>query len=391
MKQQTKSFIWLIIFLVGFPQISETIYTPSLNDLAHLLNVSANDIQKTLSIYFAGFAIGVFLWGILSDFIGRKRSMLIGIAIYLLGSFLCLRSTEFHFFLLARFIQAVGAAVGSNVSQTILRDVYNEKERVGVFSTISAVLAFSPAIGPMLGSIVASIWNVSMVFRLLMIIGSIAFIWSLFGLKETLNVKTKINYNFHVIGQNILKDRLFWIYGGIIGVVNGVIFSYYGEAPFIFIEMLRFSIVEYGYIGFVVALASFSGARFCKSMNKKISNYKILTTGNFVFFVGIFIFFFAVTFLEPSSVLFIIILLLAIFIIMFGLACLLPVCLSNVLLHHKNYLGIAGAFLGLYYYVVVCVITLIMSWFHSPELYVYPLFLLFWFLVNWILMMFNRK
>jgi polar amino acid transport system substrate-binding protein len=51
----------------------------------------------------------------------------------------------------------VGAAVGSNVSQTILRDVYSEKERVGVFSTISAVLAFSPAIGPMFGSVVASI------------------------------------------------------------------------------------------------------------------------------------------------------------------------------------------------------------------------------------------
>ncbi len=102
-----------------------------------------------------------------------------------------------------------------------------------------------------------------------MIIGSIAFIWSLFGLKETLDVKTKTNYNFHAMGQNILKDRLFWIYGGIIGVVNGVIFSYYGEAPFIFIETLRFSIVEYGYIGFVVALASFSGARFCKSMNKR--------------------------------------------------------------------------------------------------------------------------
>jgi polar amino acid transport system substrate-binding protein len=60
MKQQSKSFIWLIIFLVGFPQISETIYTPSLNDLVHLFKVSANDIQKTLSIYFAGFAIGVF-------------------------------------------------------------------------------------------------------------------------------------------------------------------------------------------------------------------------------------------------------------------------------------------------------------------------------------------
>ncbi|HZG81608.1 MAG TPA: Bcr/CflA family drug resistance efflux transporter, partial [Brevibacillus sp.] len=58
--------LFLFIVLVGFPQISETIYTPSLPDIAKHLQASSNMIQLTLSMYFLGFAFGVFCWGRLS-------------------------------------------------------------------------------------------------------------------------------------------------------------------------------------------------------------------------------------------------------------------------------------------------------------------------------------
>ncbi len=45
----------------AFPQISETIYTPSLPDISKALHVSNNEVQLTLSVYFAGFALGDFL------------------------------------------------------------------------------------------------------------------------------------------------------------------------------------------------------------------------------------------------------------------------------------------------------------------------------------------
>lgn len=391
MKNQNKSFIWLIIFLVGFPQISETIYTPSLSYLASDFGVTDNQIQKTLSIYFAGFAVGVFLWGILSDIIGRKRSMMVGILLYIIGSFLCLQSYSFGSLLFARFVQALGAAVGSNVSQTILRDVFSDKERVNVFSTISAVLAFSPAIGPLLGSIVASVWNVYIVFTLLIIIGCIAFFWSLFGLMETLPAHSKSSYDFRRIARDIREDKAFWIYGGLIGVVNGVIFSYYGEAPFIFIDHFKFSIIQYGCIGFIVALASFSGARYCKRMNMSKTNQQILFRGNFLFFIGSVVFLLSAVYLTFNYVIVLVAILVSVFVIFFGLSCMLPVCLSNVLVKHKDNLGISGAVLGLYYYSVVGAITYLMSYVHSSSLQFFPLFLLFWFMTNSILIKLNRK
>lgn len=391
MKNQNKSFIWLIIFLVGFPQISETIYTPSLSYLASDFGVTDNQIQKTLSIYFAGFAVGVFSWGILSDIIGRKSSMMVGILLYITGSFLCLQSHSFCFLLFARFVQALGAAVGSNVSQTMLRDVFSDKERVNVFSTISAVLAFSPAIGPLLGSIVTAVWNVYTVFTLLIIIGCIAFFWSLFGLKETLPSHSKSSYDFRRIAGEIRKDKAFWIYGGLIGVANGVIFSYYGEAPFIFIDYFKFSIVQYGCIGFIVALASFSGARYCKRMNVRKTNQQILFRGNSLFFFGSVVFLLSVLYLSFNYTLLMVAILVSVFVIFFGLSCMLPVCLSGALVNHKGNLGISGAVLGLYYYSVVGGITYLMSYVHTSSLMFFPLFLLFWFITNSILIKLNGK
>ena len=155
--------IWLLIFLVGFPQISETIYTPSLPELAENLNATGNEMQQTLSIYFFGFALGVLLWGILSDKIGRRPSMLYGIVMYIVGSIGCLLSYNVELLLLSRVIQAAGAAAGSIVTQTVMRDCYDDSRRPQMFAKISAVLAFSPAIGPLMGSIIAQYCGVSYV------------------------------------------------------------------------------------------------------------------------------------------------------------------------------------------------------------------------------------
>ncbi len=70
MKKYAAPSLLLMIVLVAFPQISETIYTPSLPDIAVALGATNSSVQLTLSIYFIGFALGVFSWGWLSDFIG---------------------------------------------------------------------------------------------------------------------------------------------------------------------------------------------------------------------------------------------------------------------------------------------------------------------------------
>ena len=62
-KNNSTPSLWLLFLLVGFPQFSETVYAPALPNIAHILQTSNHLVQWTLSLYFIGFALGVFFWG----------------------------------------------------------------------------------------------------------------------------------------------------------------------------------------------------------------------------------------------------------------------------------------------------------------------------------------
>ncbi len=63
---------WIIVLIAGLVQMSETVYTPSLPEIAHALNATASMVEYTLTIYLFGMALGILFWGKLSDSLGRK-------------------------------------------------------------------------------------------------------------------------------------------------------------------------------------------------------------------------------------------------------------------------------------------------------------------------------
>lgn len=366
--------IWLLIFLVGFPQISETIYTPSLPELAETLNASGNEMQQTLSIYFFGFAIGVLLWGILCDKIGRRPSMLYGILMYIAGSIGCLLSSNVDLLLISRVIQACGAAAGSIVTQTVMRDCYDDARRPKMFAKISAVLAFSPAIGPLMGSFIAQYCGVSYVFVSLILIGLLALVFTYTSLNETSLVEQK-QHHLKTIAKQMLKDKHIWIYASLIGIINGIIFCYYGEAPFIFINILGFSVTEYGSIGILVAIASFTGAVFGKQLIGRMHYLQVMKVGYSIMFLGLVIFLTSAL-ISSSIMINATCYMFGIFLMMAGIGVALPSCLSNALINYKHCLGISGAFLGLMYYAMVCLITGGMSLLHTGSPLVMPIYMI---------------
>lgn len=187
----------LLICLVGFPQISETIYTPSLTEIAQHYDITLNLVQMTLSIYFLAFAFGVFFWGVSSDFIGRRKAMILGILVYIVGSAICFTSHNINMLFIGRFVQAFGASTGSVTTQTILRDNYHGIERHVLFSKISAALAFSPAVGPFIGGFIGQYAGFRTVFLSLIIMDMI-----LFFLEFKQFTRNKIIYHPHSIVQN---------------------------------------------------------------------------------------------------------------------------------------------------------------------------------------------
>lgn len=385
MKKYTAPSLLLMIVLVAFPQISETIYTPSLPDISVELGASNSSVQFTLSIYFIGFALGVFCWGWISDFIGRRPAMLGGLFVYGIGSLLCFYSESIYLLLASRFIQAFGAATGSVITQTILRESVSGSKRHAMFAQISAVIAFTPAVGPLIGGWVDQALGYRAVFLVLVIMSVMLFSYTFFRLSETRDVSTRTSVAIFPVAKRIITSPRVLIFGLLIGGINGVLFSYYSEAPFIFIEYFQMTPGFYGFLGIIVALASVVGAMISKKLLTRLQPESIIHLGCFVMMIGsLLLTLVSILTVLPNTML-MICMLITIFIMLMGAGIALPNCLSLALVDFHNVIGTAGAIFSLGYYLLVSLVTTGISLLHNGSLITMPFYFLVISLSMWVL------
>ncbi|WP_407077036.1 MFS transporter [Vibrio ostreicida] len=122
---KTKPSLSLMVVMLMFPQIVETIYSPALGSIAQSFSVSYSQAAQTLSVYFLSFAMGVLVWGILADKLGRRPTMMAGLFIYSGAVLVAMQTESFTLIMAARALSAFGIAVGSVVTQTMLRDAFS--------------------------------------------------------------------------------------------------------------------------------------------------------------------------------------------------------------------------------------------------------------------------
>lgn len=366
---------FLLAALVSFPQLSETIYTPSLPELTKYFSTTANMMQHSLSVYFLGFALGVFCFGRLCDLIGRKRAMLVGLVVYSLASFCCVLSSNIYVFLLARVLQAFGASVGSVVTQTILRDIYTGEQRARVFSSLTAVIAFAPAMGPFIGSRLSYAFSPHMNFWFLFLLGIILLYTSSIKLKETLTHRQKIH--IAPLMLRMLRDPHIWLMSFFIAAHNGILFSLHAEAPFILIDMLSMDPKDYGVIGLILGSAVFLGSLINTRLLRRYSPYALNMVGCAIMMLACSMLVISLphfSALEPLHARILFLVLVGQCIVGMGIS--LPNCLSVALKDYREAVGSAGAILGLIYYVMIGGLMAIMSVIHNGTWWPMPLYFL---------------
>jgi Bcr/CflA subfamily drug resistance transporter len=377
-KTTLKISIGLMIALIGFPQISETIYTPALPAVAMDLKTSAHKAEATLAIYFMGFALGVLLWGAFSDFCGRRKTMLLGILIYAVGTFGCLSTNSIEGLLLWRFLQAFGASVGSVITQTILRDVYDGVERARLFSIIGAALAFSPALGPLIGGYISESYGWRANFWLLVCMSAILYVWSFLCLPETKPDQIAKKDRKQMVGllKRMITSKIIWGHVILISATNGILFGFYEEAPFVFIQNLGLRSSVYGFVGLLIAGATILAARFTYRFANKHSAETVIKWGARTTILG------SLTYLSIEALgLFhidhagFLIGLIGLFVIFFGIGLIIPNSLSQALKPYQDAVGTAGSIFGGCYYVLIAGFTWILSLLHNSSSMTLPLFI----------------
>ncbi|QHC63247.1 MFS transporter [Rathayibacter festucae] len=109
------------------------------------------------SIYLLAQAVSVPLYGKLSDVIGRKPIMLIGIGLFLVGSLLCGLAWSMPALIAFRALQGLGAGAIQPMGITIAGDIYTVAERAKTQGYLASVWGISSVVGPTLGGVLSDL------------------------------------------------------------------------------------------------------------------------------------------------------------------------------------------------------------------------------------------
>lgn len=335
--------LWLLTLLTMFPQLVETIYSPALPDIARAFHVGSERAAQTLSVYFVAFAVGVALWGWLSDHIGRRPAMMAGLLCYGAGSALALVASGFSILLMARMVAAMGAAAGSVVVQTMLRDSYESTALARVFSVMGAALAISPVFGLVSGGWLVSLYGHTGVFVALGSLALVLLTLTAFLLPETRSENTS-STRFGGLVYRMAGDGRLWKNAVLVALLNTMIFSYYSLAPFLF-GQLGWSPRAFGWTGILLAFASLSGSLWNrKLLSIGLSPEQLVKNACLLALLsGI-----AAWVLQQSVW---ILLPMAGIMVAYGIA--IPNVLSQALSQYREQAGAAGALFGLVYYMLL--------------------------------------
>lgn len=369
--------IWLIVLIIGLPQLSETIYTPSLPDIARALLCSESMVEYTLTIYLVGFSVGVFFWGMLSDRIGRKPCVLGGVGLFIIGCVGCYYSDSIAMLMCSRFVQALGGSIGSVVTQAITRDAFQGTALNKVYSTIGSAMCIFPAIGPVIGGQIAEYFGWSTIFLVLMGMALCIGVVSAFRLPETHHPENRQMVSIPNVIKTMFYDKHVLGVGLIVGICNGMYFSYFAEGPFYLIKMLGLSPSQYGFSFVMIALSSMAGGLISSKLNGRYTAYKLMKLSNGIVLIGNIIFVACISLnsvVPMSSSLLIAMTITTQMIAGFGMCSGTSNALAIALVKYKWCTGTASSLFGSFYYCVVSLVTLGMGTLHNGTLWPMPLY-----------------
>src|SRR6478752_3853488 len=141
-----------IMLSVGLVAIDSTILATAIPSIVEDLGGFAQ-FPWLFSIYLLAQAVSVPIYSKLSDTVGRKPIILIGIGLFLLGSILCGFAWSMPALIAFRAVQGLGAGAVLPTSITIVGDLYSLAERAKVQGYIASVWAISSVVGPALGGV----------------------------------------------------------------------------------------------------------------------------------------------------------------------------------------------------------------------------------------------
>jgi MFS transporter, DHA1 family, multidrug resistance protein len=272
----------LLTAVVAIGALSIDMALPSLPATAQALDAAPATVQLTVTLFLAAFALAQLVHGPLSDRLGRRRVVLGGLTVYVIGGLACWVAPSARLLVAARVLQAAGAGSGPVVGRAVIRDLHEPAQAARVLGYMGTAQALTPILAPIVGGVVHQAFGWRAVYLTLALCGATFLGFATFLVPETNRVRDPNALRPGHLATNaaeLLGDRTFFGYVLVAALMFGGQFAFISGSSFVLIEVLKVAPDVYGLCFGLVAFGLMTGSFIAARLTPRAGIDRLITAG----------------------------------------------------------------------------------------------------------------
>lgn len=263
---------FLIVALAPIGQMAIDIFVPSLPLISAEFATDRQTVQLSVTLYLAAFAIGQLIYGPASDSFGRRRALMVGFLIFLVGSVMAIFAPTVTWFIAGRMVQGIGITAASVLMRAIATDRFQGPKLAQVLTYMVIGWGIGPVIAPVLGAAFQTTigWRYSLVFLVLYGLGLLGLI---VGVMNETN-RRLVPFSAKAIGRGIVE-----IYGTLrfvlvffaMGFCYGVLLAFNLVGPFTVQTVMGYGPEAFGAVALTLGAVYFGGVYSNRLLPKSVT------------------------------------------------------------------------------------------------------------------------
>ncbi|NAZ74334.1 Bcr/CflA family efflux MFS transporter, partial [Kineococcus sp. T13] len=242
------ALIGTVVLLTAIAPLATDMYVPAFPDVARDLGTSATAVQLTLTTFFVGMAAGQLAGGPFSDQRGRRRPLLVAVAVVLLASIACAAAPGIAAMAAARFVQGFAGGWAMVIGRAVVVDLARGPQLVRSLNLVQGVGGIAPILAPLLGGLILQVadWRAPFWAIALITAATGVAVWAV--VPETLPPRDRHTgglASFAGAARQVLGDRDYVGYLLVCSSIMVALFAYVATSAFVLRSMNGLSPIAY--------------------------------------------------------------------------------------------------------------------------------------------------
>lgn len=271
----------MLVAISAVNPLALNIFMPSMPGMVRVFDTEYSTVQLTLTLFLASIAVSQLFIGALSDRFGRRPIVIWGTALFLVATVACIFAPTIEVLIVGRIFQAFGGCTGMVMGRAIVRDMHGMDKAASMMGYVTMAMVVVPMLAPLAGGHLDQQYGWQASFILVLLFGAIVWVFAWFGVGET----HKGPYR----AENPL--RMFMNYGVLLGNIRflrpalqisfstGAFFAFLGGAPYITVELLGGTPVQYGIYFMIASVCYMIGNFVTGKMSEKWGADRLVSIG----------------------------------------------------------------------------------------------------------------